>query len=62
LAWLTWLFVHLLNLVEFENRYLVFAQWSWNYLTRNRSARLITGDSPFPLIISSHDHLDSPTR
>ena len=41
-AWLTWLFVHLMNLVEFENRVLVLVQWAWNYLTRNRSARLIT--------------------
>jgi NADH dehydrogenase len=41
-AWLAWLFVHLINLVEFENRLLVFLQWGWNYFTRNRSARLIT--------------------
>ena len=41
-AWLIWLFVHLLNLVGFENRVLVAIQWGWNYLTRNRSARLIT--------------------
>jgi NADH dehydrogenase len=50
LAWLTWLFIHLLNIVEFENRWLVLAQWSYSYFTRNRSARLITGDSPFPLL------------
>jgi NADH dehydrogenase len=40
-AWLLWLFVHLMYLVEFENRMLVFFQWAWNYLTRNRGARLI---------------------
>jgi NADH dehydrogenase len=49
LAWLAWLFIHLLFLVEFENRVLVLLQWGWNYFTRNRSARLITGASPFPL-------------
>jgi NADH dehydrogenase len=43
LAWLTWLFIHLLYLVEFQNRFLVLFQWAWNYFTRNRSARLITG-------------------
>jgi NADH dehydrogenase len=43
-AWLTWLFVHLMYLVEFENRVLVLIQWGWNYVTRNRSARLITGE------------------
>ncbi|HYG77842.1 MAG TPA: NAD(P)/FAD-dependent oxidoreductase [Planctomycetota bacterium] len=41
-AWLTWLFVHLMYLVRFENRVLVFFQWAWNYITRGRSARLIT--------------------
>jgi NADH dehydrogenase len=44
LAWLTWLFVHLLYLVEFDNRLLVLIQWAYNYVTRNRGARLITGD------------------
>ncbi len=46
LAWLVWLFIHLINLVEFENRLLVVIQWAWNYFTRNRSARLITGEPP----------------
>jgi len=41
-AWLVWLLVHLMYLVEFENRLLVLLQWGWNYVTRNRSARLIT--------------------
>ncbi|MEX0760860.1 MAG: NAD(P)/FAD-dependent oxidoreductase [Dehalococcoidia bacterium] len=49
IAWLAWLFVHLLKLVDFQNRITVLVQWGWNYITRNRSARLITGsfDSPF---------------
>jgi len=41
LAWLIWLFVHLLYLVGFENRILVATQWAFNYFTFNRSARLI---------------------
>jgi len=41
LAWLLWLFIHLLYLVQFQNRLLVLAQWMWNYITRNRSALLI---------------------
>jgi hypothetical protein len=45
-AWLAWLFIHLIYLVEFENRLLIVTQWAWNYFTRNRSARLITGESP----------------
>jgi NADH dehydrogenase len=41
-AWLAWLFVHLMYLVGFENRVLVFIKWMYNYITRNRGARLIT--------------------
>jgi len=45
-AWLLWLFVHLMYLVEFENRVLVLVQWAWNYFTRNRGVRLIAhGDA-----------------
>ena len=43
LAWLAWLFVHLVNIIELEDRVLVFIQWAWSYFTRNRAARLITG-------------------
>ena len=43
IAWLIWLFVHLMHLVQFQNRMLVFMQWAWSYLTWNRAARLITG-------------------
>ncbi|HWP65844.1 MAG TPA: NAD(P)/FAD-dependent oxidoreductase [Candidatus Limnocylindria bacterium] len=49
-AWLIWVFVHLVNLVEFDNRLAVLLQWAWNYVTWNRGARLITGESPFPLV------------
>ena len=48
-AWIIWLFVHLLYIVEFESRLLVMMQWAWNYFTRNRAARLITGENPLPL-------------
>jgi NADH dehydrogenase len=41
-AWLAWLFVHLLYIVQFGNRVLVLVQWAWSYLTWARSARLIT--------------------
>lgn len=43
-AWLLWLLVHLMKIVHHENRVLVLVQWAWNYLTWNRSARLITKD------------------
>jgi NADH dehydrogenase len=48
-AWLLWIFIHLLYIVEFQNRLLVFVQWAWFYFTYDRSARLITGKNPLPL-------------
>jgi NADH:ubiquinone reductase (H+-translocating) len=42
-AWLIWLFVHLMYLVGFRNRVAVLFDWAWAYLTWQRSARLITG-------------------
>jgi len=43
IAWLVWLFVHLLYIVEFQSRILVAVEWGFLYLTFNRGARLITG-------------------
>jgi NADH dehydrogenase len=44
IAWLAWLFVHIMYLITFTNRIMVLFQWFFNYVTRNRSARLITGE------------------
>jgi len=43
LAWLAWLFIHLMYIVGFQNRVLVFIQWAFHYFTFNCGARLITG-------------------
>ncbi len=47
-AWLAWLFIHILFLIGFRNRLLVFIQWAWSYVTYERGARLITGSSYLP--------------
>jgi NADH dehydrogenase len=44
LAWLMWLFIHLIYIVEFQSRVLVFIQWGFEFLTFSRGARLITGE------------------
>ncbi len=44
LAWVLWLFVHIMFLIGFRNRVLVMVEWAWSYLTYERAARLITGD------------------
>jgi NADH dehydrogenase len=43
IAWLAWLFVHIVFLIGFRNRFLVLFEWAWAYVTWRRGARLITG-------------------
>lgn len=45
IAWVFWLFLHVFFLIGFRNRIIVMTEWFWAYLTRERSARLITGDA-----------------
>ncbi len=46
IAWMVWAFIHLLYLINFQSRVLVFVQWGIQNLTFSRGARLITGDAP----------------
>jgi NADH:ubiquinone reductase (H+-translocating) len=55
-AWLIWLFIHLMYIVQFQNRLLVFMQWGIEYLTFSRGARLITGS-----VGTDVDHADPKT-
>lgn len=41
MAWLTWLFVHLMAILGVKNRLFVFLNWSWNYLSFDPSLRLL---------------------
>jgi NADH dehydrogenase len=43
IAWLMWLFIHLMYLAQFRNRVIVFIRWGFQYVTFDRGARLITG-------------------
>jgi NADH:ubiquinone reductase (H+-translocating) len=42
LAWLGWMFLHLMLLVGFRNRVVVFLNWVWNYVSYQRAIRIIT--------------------
>ncbi|HLJ26439.1 MAG TPA: NAD(P)/FAD-dependent oxidoreductase [Candidatus Angelobacter sp.] len=44
-AWLAWLFVHVMFLIGFLNRFMVMSEWAWDYITYNHSARLITDNA-----------------
>jgi NADH dehydrogenase len=48
-AWVMWVFVHLIALVEFRNRLTVFANWTWNYFSQNTGTRFIMGRRREPI-------------
>ncbi len=48
IAWLLWLFVHIMYLVGFRNRMGVLLQWAYNYITYQGGARIVTGSEPGP--------------
>jgi NADH dehydrogenase len=52
-AWVIWLFIHLIYIVEFQSRVMVFVQWGIQYITFSRGARLITG-------VAATDVLEAP--
>jgi NADH:ubiquinone reductase (H+-translocating) len=41
LAWMLWTFVHLMSIVGVKNRFFIFTNWAWNYLTYDQSLRLL---------------------
>lgn len=65
LAWLTWVFVHVYYLIEFDNKLIVMLQWGWNYFTRKRGARLITNqylDDTFEQLETSSNSATLPSK
>ena len=54
-AWLAWLFVHILYLAGFRNRITVFVQWAYQYFTYQRGVRLITGTTAHRLLKTSRE-------
>jgi NADH dehydrogenase len=45
-AWIVWAFIHLMCIVEFQSRIVVFMKWAIQDLTFSRGSRLITGVAP----------------
>lgn len=45
LAWLVWMFLHLMLILSVRNKIVIFINWAWNYITKNNSLRLILKDS-----------------
>ena len=63
-AWLAWLLVHLVLLVGFHNRVLVFLSWAFAYLSFSKGARIITGDTPSRIVrpLGNRDGSDPAER
>ena len=55
LGWLGWLFLHLLYLPGFKNRFSTLTSWIYNYLTYDRHARLILDQAPSPGEVADRD-------
>lgn len=54
-AWLVWLVVHLIAIIDFRNRVFVLLQWAWSYVFLSRGARLITRRVPPTLLSHAED-------
>ncbi len=61
-AWFAWLGLHLVYLVGFRNRFSVFLNWWWNYVTWDRGPRLITDDPEDAAPISRRRGLTRPAE
>ena len=55
IGWLMWVFVHLLYLIGFRSRVIVFVTWAWNYFFYDRPVRLIVGQSADERRITSEE-------
>jgi len=62
LAWAAWLFIHLIYLIGFRNRFFVLLSWGWQYLSWQSGARLITGSDQLPGWRSHHEAETTPDR
>ena len=54
-AWVAWLFIHILYLAGFRNRLTVLVQWAYQYFTYQRGVRLITGTTAHRLLATSRE-------
>ena len=61
IAWLFWLVIHIYFLIEFDTKIVVAVQWGWNYITRNRRSRLITGREGFVEAKTVNNRVQQPS-
>ncbi|GFE68183.1 NAD(P)/FAD-dependent oxidoreductase [Chroococcus sp. FPU101] len=61
IAWFIWVWAHIYYLIEFDNKLIVMFEWAWNYFTKGRGARLITGEASSDLASMIPDTSYEPT-
>lgn len=49
IAWLMWMFVHLMSLLGMRNKAVVLINWTWNYFTFSSALRLLLRPAKYPL-------------
>ena len=60
LGWLAWLGLHLVYLIGFRNKIVVFINWSWRYLSWGSGPRIIVSEEPVPVADDGGGGPDSP--
>jgi NADH dehydrogenase len=60
MAWLMWLFIHLLLLINFESRLIVFIRWAFSYFTHSRGSRVLISTGTLSLPITGAGSKESP--
>jgi NADH dehydrogenase len=61
IAWFVWIWTHIYYLIEFDNKLIVMVQWGWNYFTRGRGARLVTGEGSISYNTAGNIPIDNKT-
>jgi NADH dehydrogenase len=59
-AWLMWLFIHLLLLINFESRLVVFVRWAFSYFTHSRGSRVLIATGTLRLPITGAGNQEPP--
>ena len=59
-AWLMWLFIHLLLLINFESRLVVIVRWAFSYFTHSRGSRVLIATGTLRLPITGAGNKESP--
>jgi NADH dehydrogenase len=60
MAWLMWLFIHLLLLINFESRLVVIIRWAFSYFTHSRGSRVLISTGTLRLPVTGAEGKESP--